>query len=240
MADNLRSLSLIPTTQPYGKYSLFNYQGNETLSTSRLGVTGSAAIVDWVLVELRDATNPKTIVSRQAALLTRDGSIVSASTNNNDLVMPNVVAGNYYVVIRHRNHLGVMTKTPIALSSMTSTSVDFRLKSTPTYSTNARLERDIDAILWAGNANLNRNIIANGPENDASTVLSSILVAKGNELLNTNYILTGYLNSDLDLSGAVIFSGPDNDINILVGNVLLHPNNSTFSGNYVISDGLPQ
>jgi hypothetical protein len=240
MADNLRSLSLIPITQPYGKYSLFNYQGNETLSTSRLSVTGSAAIVDWVLVELRDATNPNSIVSRQAALLTRDGSIVSASTNNNDLVMPNVVAGNYYVVIRHRNHLGVMTKTPIALSSMTSTSVDFRLKSTPTYSTNARLERDIDAILWAGNANLNRNIIANGPENDASTVLSSILVAKGNELLNTNYILTGYLNSDLDLSGAVIFSGPDNDINILVGNVLLHPNNSTFSGNYVISDGLPQ
>jgi len=45
--------------------------------------------------------------------------------------------GSYYVVIRHRNHLAVMTASTMALSG-TSTSINFKLSATATYGTGAR------------------------------------------------------------------------------------------------------
>lgn len=93
MLDQLRLMNLLPTNQPYSRYPSFNYQGNETVSSARLTVTGFAAVVDWVLVELRSATNPSITVARKAALLTREGIVVDAVTNSEQLFIESVIEG---------------------------------------------------------------------------------------------------------------------------------------------------
>ncbi|WP_211209409.1 beta strand repeat-containing protein [Thiofilum flexile] len=238
MVDSLRSRDLLPSTQPYGQYPAFNYTGTEMVSAARLAITGTNAVVDWVLVELRDALDPTIIITRKAALLTREGNVLNADTDSPQLTF-SLSAGSYYVVLRHRNHLAVMTQTPIPLSAASAAVVDFRLTATLTYGTQARMESGAQALLWAGNSNLDQNVIAYGANNDINPILGSVLMAVDNTLLNSNYILPGYANADVNLSGDVIYAGVNNDVNILVGNVLLHPNNTTYSANFVVTGTVP-
>ena len=105
MHDDLRRLGLIPLTDPY--------IGTMTMPSTVLDTTGSTAIVDWVLVELHDANEYGKVISATPALLRRDGEIVA-----NDGISPIRVAvpevSDYYLIIKHRNHLPVksaVTKT---------------------------------------------------------------------------------------------------------------------------------
>ena len=244
MVDTLRSKGLIPTTQPYNNDS-FLYKGTETIKASLLTTTGTDAPVDWVLVELRNATTPANTVARKAALLQRDGDVMDAATGDVTLSFDGVTQGNYYVVVRHRNHLGVMTAAAMALSA-NATKVDFSKPSTPTWGTNARLNLDTNgdavddtAFLWSGNADMNSVVIASGPSNDTSSVLYNVWQAPGNTSGSINYILPGYLTTDFNLDGNTVYSGRGNDINVLLANVLLHPGNTTLSSNYIIRQQLP-
>jgi len=81
-----------------------------------LAITGDNAIVDWVLVELRSSTNPRARSIAKAALLQRDGDVADPLSNEAHLRIPNVQEGSYYVSLRQRNHLGVMTQDSILLS----------------------------------------------------------------------------------------------------------------------------
>ena len=65
MRDDLRTASLIPTTEPYTAlgFTQASDGGGESLLPAALTNTGDNAIVDWVLVELRDAVTPSTIVA---------------------------------------------------------------------------------------------------------------------------------------------------------------------------------
>lgn len=238
MKDNLRALNLIPLNQPYGNYAAFNYTGTEAINSTRLAQSGLNAVVDWIIVELRSALNPTVVVTRQAALLTRNGNIVSANTDSPNLHLLGVSNGSYYIALRHRNHLGIMSQSPIALTLGGTTHIDFSLISTASYGMNSRALIGENALMWAGNANLDTYIIANGPHNDTSNILSSVLIAKDNLLFNSNYAYKGYLNTDIDMDGFAVFAGPGNDINVLVSNILLHPSNTTFSANYVLSGAL--
>ena len=49
-------------------------------------------------------------------MLQRDGDLVDAQTGSADLHFANVKAGNYYVSVRHRNHLGIISASPVSLS----------------------------------------------------------------------------------------------------------------------------
>ncbi|WP_020558677.1 cadherin domain-containing protein [Thiofilum flexile] len=237
MQDSLRALGQIPTAQPYN-VTPFNYTGTEQLNSTLLTVTGFDAIVDWVLVELRSASNPATLVARQAALLQRDGDVITADTGSTDLSFSSITAGDYYVVLRHRNHLSVMTAGVITLSP-TPTLVDFTSPATATYGNNPRLISDV-ALMWSGDDNKSNQVIANGPSNDINGVLGAVLVYPENTLLNGNYLLAGYRDTDVDLNGYTLFAGPSNDTNIIIGNVLLHPDNSTFSANFVVQGTVPK
>ncbi|WP_020558806.1 cadherin domain-containing protein [Thiofilum flexile] len=237
MYDSLRTKNLIPSTQPYTA-APFNYSGTEQLNAALLTVSDSNAIVDWVLVELRNATNPSTLVAQKAALLQRDGDVVTADTGSVDLTFASVAAGNYYVVLRHRNHLGVMSASALALSPVPSL-VDFTLSATAVYGSYARLEVDSKAVMWAGDANKSNQVIANGPNNDVNDLLGPVLVYESNSLLNSNYQLAGYRISDIDMNGYTLFAGPSNDTNIVIGNVLMHPSNTSLSANFVIPGTIP-
>ncbi len=90
-----------------------NAGGGETTTAS---IISNQNIVDWVLVELRNKNNAATVVASCAALLKHDGQVVS-HTDGTSAVRFQVPSDDYYVAVRHRNHLGAMTKTAISLDN---------------------------------------------------------------------------------------------------------------------------
>jgi hypothetical protein len=203
-----------------------------------LKLTGGSELVDWVLVELRDAADPTHIVASKAALLQRDAEVVDAGTGSTSLVLA-VPAGQYHVAVRHRNHLGIMTAKPLDLT-VSPTRVAFDDPAIAVWGDKARVEKSGLTTLWAGDSNNDGRIIADGPGNDLNNLLATVLTAPGNTLLNANFITTGYASSDISMEGASIFSGINNDSNLLMGNVLLHPDNVSSSRNFVIKEQLPR
>ncbi len=114
MDATLLAIELLPETEPYTALGYPNLQ-NAGISTT-LSISGTTDdIVDWALVELRDASNPSDIVALRAALLKRDGNLVDVD-GKSPVPFEGVEAGSYYIAVRHRNHLGVMSATPIMLS----------------------------------------------------------------------------------------------------------------------------
>ncbi|MCF8369967.1 MAG: lamin tail domain-containing protein [Bacteroidales bacterium] len=105
MNENLGEL--IPLINPYYN-SPWNYNGTENVPF--LPTTG---IVDWILIELRDATSvfgaiPATTLSRQAAFIRNDGYIVGLDGSSR-LYFEGSVTNNLFVVINHRNHLSIIS-----------------------------------------------------------------------------------------------------------------------------------
>jgi|GEM_PF-1866554 hypothetical protein len=98
-----------PLAQPYNAPPWF-YSGTENVAAIPAGV------VDWILVELRDATSAATATSgtriaRQAALLLSDGSIVGAD-GSSFLQFEVTVLHQLFVIIWHRNHIEIISATP--------------------------------------------------------------------------------------------------------------------------------
>ncbi|WP_422107542.1 HYR domain-containing protein [Winogradskyella sp.] len=108
MRDDLRTSVLIPLQTPYTDTSSIN--------SSVLGITGPDAIVDWVFIELRDATANTTIIESQSALLQRDGDIVGL--DGTSPLSFNAAPGNYHVAVKHRNHIGIITASPQTLGTI--------------------------------------------------------------------------------------------------------------------------
>lgn len=238
MYDSLRVKNLIPLNSPYPSAA-------GTTTASVLSVTGSNAIVDWMMLELRSASNPTQIVATKAALIQRDGDIVSFTDGTSPVSFTGVAPGNYYVSVRHRNHLGVMSATPIALGGTTAT-LDFSNPSTPAYkltgagTTNYPLTISGGrAMLWGGNANGDNQVIFQGPNNDIDAIFFSIISDPLNTQGIANFIKKGYQNTDVNLDGKVVFQGPDNEVDIIFFNVMLHPENSSFLSNFIIWQQLP-
>ena len=236
MSADLASLGYLPDAQPYGSKP-FSYSGTETMSGMVKANTGQNANVDWVLVDLRSSSS--TIVATRAAMLQSDGDVVDAQTGSTTLHFASIPAGNYYVSLRHRNHLGVLTASPLALSN-TETLVDFSLAATAVKGEQARYLANNLAMLWAGDINGNHTLTANGPSNDVTALLSTVISGSGNNAANTNYILHGYAATDLNMDGKTLFTGPANDASVLMGNIILHPNNTGFAANYIVKGGFAQ
>ncbi len=97
----------LPLTQPYSG-SPWLYPGTESVSS-----IPNNQIVDWVLVELRDAASAvtatgATTIARKAGFLLNNGSVVGTDGSGR-LTAPLTINQNLFVVIWHRNHLGVMS-----------------------------------------------------------------------------------------------------------------------------------
>jgi len=111
MNTDLYTGDLLPKDQPFTPLP-WSYPGTESVAFIPNG-----DVVDWILVELRDAPTaplaiPSTIMERQAAFVLKDGSIVGMN-GSSDLVFTNAVDDKLFVVIWHRNHLGVMSADPV-------------------------------------------------------------------------------------------------------------------------------
>jgi hypothetical protein len=89
-------------------------------------------IVDWVLVELRE-TASGTEVGTRAAFLKNDGTIVDTD-GSSPVTFTGLSDGDYYVVVRHRNHLAIMSASAIPLSG-NSAEYDFTSSQSQAYTT---------------------------------------------------------------------------------------------------------
>ena len=105
---------IIPLAQPYN-FAPYNYNGAEEVSSIPVGV------VDWVLVELREAATPEVALTPlagwpKALFLKADGSIVSLDGSSLPEFDNLNITGNLFVVIQHRNHLDIMSAAGMPLS----------------------------------------------------------------------------------------------------------------------------
>lgn len=241
MRDDMRELGLLPLTEPYTAMPTFTHVGEgggETVDPSVFDVTGDDAIVDWVFVELRDADQVENVIATRAALLQRDGDIKDLD-GTSFLGFQVATAGNYYVAVRHRNHLGVMTNFAFGLSPITQT-FDFTDPDTETYGTYAQKDIGTVTAMWSGDINSNGNVIYQGPNNDVLTMFLNVLSDPGNTENLANYISDGYYTTDINLDGRTIYQGPGNDRNfILFQTVLVYPTNEDFFANYVVKEQIP-
>jgi len=243
MRDDLRVKGLIPLTSPYTAW-------NPTITASPLAssvltVTGRNAIVDWVFVELRNAANSSQVLVSQAALLQRDGDVVALDgISSLELIALN--GTSYYVAIRHRNHLGVMTASPVAITT-SGTTIDYRKPSTATYVIAAQSihQSQVNVLqgkaLWAGNALPDNKVVYQGTENDSEAIRMKIMNAPGNQtLMLPIYLLTGYYPEDVDMNGTVVYAGTGNDVEFIYQNIIKnHPGNLLLQNNFIIQQQLP-
>ena len=111
MNTDLNSLSDFPLSQPY------NQQPWDYLGTESVGSIPNAEVVDWLLVELRDAIDapsatPATWIAKKAAFVLSDGSVVGMD-GSSELEFNKSITNQLFVVLWHRNHLGMMSAIPV-------------------------------------------------------------------------------------------------------------------------------
>ena len=234
MQATLNHLGLLPTQQPY-QAAPFNYAGKEVRFNTTIPTTEPTSVVDWVLLALHNSK--REVVATKAALVQRNGVVVNAQTGAPLIPFMNVPPGNYYLSLRHRNHLGVMTQEPVAFSA-TPVEVDFTNPATAVMGADTRLIADTTALLWAGDLNGSQTLSASGPNNDITTMLNRVLTDPGNTLAATNWSVNGYEVNDVNMDGKVSFTGPNNDANTLLGNILLHPQNTALASNFLVRGSL--
>ncbi|MCD4664356.1 MAG: PCMD domain-containing protein [Bacteroidales bacterium] len=177
----------IPLNQPYN-ISPWDYSGTENVAS-----IPNTDVVDWILIEIRDASSASSAsslmtIGRQAGLLLKDGSVVGLD-GINKLSFDVYINQNLFVVIWHRNHLGIMSA--YALSKTDGIySYDFSDAVDNIYggaSGNVQLEF-FGTTLW-GMA---------GGDGDANGVIET------NDKVNFWSILTGkngYLSADYNMDG---------------------------------------
>lgn len=122
---NLAADNLLPLTQPYNM-APYNYLGTESISGA------PSNMVDWVLVEARTGVNSSDKVDTQVGLLLANGAIVGMD-GASPLTFDLPANSSAYFVVRHRNHLDIMTANPV-LRSLTM-AYDFTTGSAMAYGT---------------------------------------------------------------------------------------------------------
>jgi hypothetical protein len=95
-----------PAGQPYN-VAPWNYLGTEGATLT----TYPATVVDWVLLSLRSDVTVSSTVFRVTGLLHSDGHISFLSP------CFDIANGSYYVVIEHRNHVGVMSPNKVPITN---------------------------------------------------------------------------------------------------------------------------
>ena len=212
MDDHLRTLGDFPLSEPYSGMGLPQMAGGggESIDPAVLATTGNNAVVDWVRVELRSAADPTLLIASRQALLQRDGDIVMADGSTS--LSFGVPPGDHHVAFVHRNHLPVLTATPITLSA-TTTTIDMRTTTTPTYGTDARKTMGVWAALWAGDVSGDEEVSYAGTGNDRDRILLAI----GGT--SPTMVTSGYHVEDVNMDGMVRYTGHENDRDPILANI---------------------
>lgn len=228
MIDSLRAKSLLPVTDPYPSLG-FIHAGNNAAATVNGAVfnnAGNTAIVDWIWVELRNSANPAQVVATRSALVHKDGNITDLD-GISPVRFSSVPEAAYYVAIRHRNHLGIMTQSTLVFNNNSAVTIDFSSPSTATYGSDARFNQNGIMLMWAGDANGDWRVNYNGVDNDKNAVLAKA------GMTTSNNVLVIYDRADVNMDGKVKYNGASNDKNAILSAVGLN------TPNRIITEQLP-
>ncbi len=211
MRDDLRAAGLIPLAQPYTSiFPQVGEGGTELIAPAVLATTGGNAIVDWIFVELRDKSTPSLVLDTRAALLQRDGDVVDLDGASPLRISAPV--GMYHVAVRHRNHLGTMTNSPVFLDRAANV-IDLRDPTTATWGSEARCQTGNLMMLWSGNTFMDNAVKYTGPQNDRDPILVNV----GSTTPNNS--VPGYHRDDTNMDGIVKYTGSGNDRDPILVNV---------------------
>jgi len=134
----------LPKTSPYSE-------------DSRTVATIPADVVDWVLIQLRAKADSAAVVSR-SVFVKKNGTVVAENGIETKIEM-NAVEGYYFIVIRHRNHLAVMSAEHVELKNSGTILYDFTRNKNQYYGTDACKELEPSLWgLWAGDINQDKQI----------------------------------------------------------------------------------
>ncbi|HLO52977.1 MAG TPA: Ig-like domain-containing protein [Saprospiraceae bacterium] len=261
MRDNLRvnpfnGTNVIPHEDPYmvaTQYvnisNAFPHKASGLLTkyrsiknpTTVLAVSGQDAIVDWVFVELRSKNDNREVLATRSGLLQRDGDVVDVD-GISPLAFSGVLVDSFYVVVRHRNHLGVMSQK-VSNRSL----IDFTKPSTPVFDFGTSLNNGYDytglaqksdivfgySCMWGGDFDSNGRIKFVNPGDDQNILFFDVFASPENSQNTSNYnFALAYHQGDFDLNGKAKFDNPNDDKNYLFSQVLLHPLNSGLLSNF--------
>ncbi len=185
MRTDLATGGLLPNTEPFTALGFSHVAGGGGETTTQAVFTDNN-ITDWVFVELRDKANQNNVVASRSALLQSDGDIVDIN-GISPLSFFDKLPDNYYITVRHLNHLGVLSAVPVALTDVSST-----------YDFTGAADRAIGGVLSqidlgggifglpAGDFDFNGQV--------QNTDYNNILLQLG---------MSGYMRGDLDLNGQV-------------------------------------
>jgi len=171
MSTALNDAGYIPIASPYAE-------------DPRTVASIPANITDWVLVQLRNTPDGSAVISK-SAFLRKDGRIVADDGATSEISF-DIEESSYYVVIKHRNHLKVMSSAAQTLDTESSSLYDFSTGSEQYYGSNAKLLETGAFGTYSGDTDASGTVDAN----DRSATWN---------YRNNN----GYNSSDCDLSGTV-------------------------------------
>jgi uncharacterized protein (TIGR02145 family) len=211
MHTALRDNGFIPVTQPFNPNLPFHgnpipqwyYNGTESVESM------PADVVDWVLLEIRDASAgalaySNTRVARQAALLLNTGQVVG--TNGLPPVFDVEIEFGLFVVVYHRNHLAVMSSQPLQAGNGVY-SWDFT--------------QDAAMAFGNGQKHLGNGLYGlMGGDGDGNGQIQN---QDKNNVWNPQAGQSGYLAGDFDLNGQVQNQDKNNQWNTNSGNASQMP-----------------
>ncbi|MFT4661560.1 MAG: hypothetical protein ACI8XB_001838 [Patiriisocius sp.] len=202
MNDNLRANDHLPLLEPYASFGhQYVSGGNENTSQAVLDTEGSNAIVDWIIVELRDTNDPLLVIQDQVALVQRDGDIVGVD-GVSSLRFSQVEVPQVMLAIRHRNHFGFRTSDIYDKGQQYS--LDFTNSSVQFYGTESLKDVNGIFVMYAGDANSDGQINA---------------IDKNSYWRLENGVTFDYFNTKADFN-------MDGGINSVDKNLYWRPNNS--------------
>ena len=198
MNTQLSAEGILPLTHPYHT-APWNYSGSANVNMLQ------EDIVDWILVEALDSNYQ--VIEKQAALLKFDGSVLAY--DHQDGVLFNKLKGDegYYIMVRHRNHLDIISKNMQQVNNMDA--YDFSIATNVDGGTGQLKELEVGEIYGMKAGDFDGN--------------GAITVADYNEFQNQISLFNGYYISDCNLDGAVTIQ----DFN------LYKPNGSAIGNEYV-------
>lgn len=178
MRTDLLDNGILPLSQPYNNPQ-YNYAGTEHVASI------PANVVDWVYLEIRSTASGAAIPQgRRAAFVLNNGMIVDLD-GVSPVKIPDVIAGDYFVVVGHRNHLPVMSANLVPLSP-TSVLFDFTGSLTNIYGGEEAELSEATFGMFAGDANQ-----------------SFIVSAADYTIVTSNLLQSNYNYGDLNLSAVV-------------------------------------
>ena len=189
----------LPVNNPYNSSSYISgLSGSYANINDTLGVAGK--IVDWILVEIWANFGPNInplltnydLLEAKALLLKPDGSVVD--TTGKKAKFTSYPDGNVHIVVRHRNHLAVMSQEVPFITNFDYSFADGveQAYQSPNTTRPPMVMRHGVACLWAGELNLNPDHTLNNTD-----------VTVYNLELGDYTAFGKYLKSDVTMDGLV-------------------------------------